>query len=68
MYVQCNSHAMNRDSYSYIMLLRGLSSLTLNASIDEASTASLGNLLQCLTTLTVKNVFLIPNLNFLSLF
>jgi len=28
-----------------------------------ASTASLGNLLQCLTTLIVKNFFFIPSLN-----
>ena len=40
------------------------SSLTLDVSRDGASTTSLGNLCQCLTTLTVKNIFLIssPNL------
>jgi len=31
----------------------------LNASREGASTASLGNLFQCVTTLTVKNSFLI---------
>ena len=31
---------------------------------DRASTTSLGNLFHCLTTLTVKYIFLISNLNF----
>jgi len=44
------------------MLLTALSSLALNASREGASTTSLGNLFQCLTTLTVKN-FLIFSLN-----
>jgi len=44
-------------------LPRATSSLALNASRDGASTASLGNLFQCVTTLWVKN-FLISNLNF----
>ena len=39
-------------------LLRAPSSLALNASREGASTASLGNLFQYLTTLTVKNFFL----------
>jgi len=35
----------------------------LNAPREGTSTASLGNLSQCLTTLTVKNFLLISNLN-----
>jgi len=35
----------------------------LNACRDGASTASLGNLFQCITTLCVKNFLLISNLN-----
>ncbi|KAK4813670.1 hypothetical protein QYF61_017637, partial [Mycteria americana] len=38
------------------LLLKAPSSLALNTSRDGASTASLGNLFQCLTTLRVKNV------------
>ena len=44
------------------LVLRALSSLTLNVSKDGAPTTSLGNLFQCLITLTVK-YFLISNLN-----
>ena len=44
-------------------LLRAPSSLALHVSSDGASTTPLGNLCQCLTTLTVKNIFLIPSLN-----
>ena len=40
-----------------------LGSLVLNASRDGSSTTSLGNLFQCVTTLCVKNFFLISNLN-----
>ncbi|KAK4808555.1 hypothetical protein QYF61_009858 [Mycteria americana] len=52
-----------------IRLLRALSNLTWNVSRDGASTTSLGNLFQCLTTLIVKNFFLKSSLNlpFLSL-
>ena len=50
---------MNRDTYISVRLLKALSSLILNVSKDRASTTSLGNLLQCLTTLAVKNFFLI---------
>ena len=39
------------------------SNLALNTSRQGASTASLGNLFQCLTTLPVKNFFLTSNLN-----
>ena len=44
-------------------LPRATSSLALNASRDGASTTSLGNLFQRVTTLWVKNFFLISNLN-----
>ena len=49
-------------------LPRATSSLALNASRDGASTTSLGNLFQCVTTLWVKNFLLISNLNLLSQF
>ena len=42
---------------------RATSSLALNVSRDGASTTSLGNLFQCVTTLCVKNFLLISNLN-----
>ncbi|KAK4823599.1 hypothetical protein QYF61_003799 [Mycteria americana] len=42
---------------------RAPSNLTLNVSRDGASTTSLGNLFQCLTTLIIKNFFLISSLN-----
>ena len=48
-------------------VLRAPSSLTLSVSRNGASTTSLGNLCQCLTTLTVKNFYLISNLNLPSL-
>jgi len=48
-----NSPEMNRDTYSSISLLRALSSLILNVSMDGAPTTSLCNLLQCFTTLLV---------------
>jgi len=41
----------------------GCSSLALNASKEGACTTSLGNLFQCLTTLTIENFFLISGLN-----
>jgi len=43
--------------------LRAPSSLTLSACKDRASSTSLDNLFQCLTTLTIKNFFLISKLN-----
>jgi len=43
------------------MLLRAPSNLTLNVSIP--STTSLGNLVQCFTTLIAKNFFLTCSLN-----
>jgi len=39
-----NSLAMNRDTYSYISLVRAPSSLTLGVSRVRESTTSLGNL------------------------
>ena len=50
---------MNRDTYSYIRLLRTLSSLTLNVSKNGASTTPLGNLSQYLTILTVEDFILL---------
>ena len=44
-------------------LPRATSSLALNASRDGASTTSLGNLFQCITTLWVKKFLLISNWN-----
>jgi len=44
-------------------LLRAPSNLALNTAREGAATASLGNLFQSLTTLTVKNFFLISHLN-----
>ena len=44
-------------------LPRATSSLALNVSRDGASTTSLGNQFQCITTLWVKNFLLITNLN-----
>jgi len=45
------------------MLLRALSKCLLNADRLETSTASLGSLFQCLTTLLVKKCFLMSSLN-----
>ena len=61
------SPTMNREIYSYIRVLRTLSSLTLNVSSDKASTTSLSNLCQCLTNLIGKNFFLTSSLNLPSL-
>ena len=44
-------------------LPRATSSLALSPSRDGASTASLGNLFQCVTTFCVKDFLLISNLN-----
>lgn len=41
----------------------GCLNLALNTSSNEISTASLGNLFQCLTTLIVENFFLMSDLN-----
>ena len=53
-----NPPAMCRVTNHQTRLPRATSSLALNASRDGASTASLGNLFQCGTTLWVKNMFL----------
>ena len=58
---------MNRDTYSQIRLPRAPSSLALTVSRNGASTTSLGNLFQCLTTLTIEDFFVISNLNLPSL-
>ena len=54
---------MSRDIFNQTRLLRAPSNLAWNVSRDGASTTSLGNLCQCLTTLTVKNFFLISSLH-----
>jgi len=58
---------VSRNIFNQTRLLRALSNLAVNVSRDGASTASLGNLFQCFTSLTVKNFFLISNLNLPSL-
>jgi len=57
-----NSTATNRDVHTLIRLLRAWTSLALKASRDRASTTSLGNLCQCLTTLNIKDFLLTSNL------
>jgi len=57
---------MGRDTFHYTKLLKVLSSLALSTSREEASTASLGNLFQCLITFTVtNNAYLKPSFNIL---
>ena len=58
-----NPSAVGRDTSHQTRLLKAPSSLALNASRKGAFTTSLGNLFQCLTTLTVKNFFLTSSLN-----
>ena len=58
-----NPPAIGRDTSLQTRLVRAPFSLALNASREGASTTSLGNLFQCLTTLTVQNFFLISSLN-----
>jgi len=58
-----NPTAMCRVAHHQTRLPRATSSLALNASKDGASTASLGNPFQRVTTLWVKNFLLISNLN-----
>jgi len=55
--------AVGRDIFHQTRLLRAPSNLAFNTAREGAATASLGNLCQCLTTLRVKNFFLISNLN-----
>ena len=58
-----NSPTIGRDTSLQTKLFKAPSSLALNAYREGASTASLGNLFQCLTTLAVKNFFLVSSLN-----
>jgi len=54
---------MGRDTFHQTRLLQAPSNLALNTAREGAATAPLGNLGQGLTTLRVKNFFLISNLN-----
>ena len=63
MLIEFQPPAMCRVDNQQTRLPRATSSLALNASRDGASTTSLGNLFQCITTLCVKNFLLISNLN-----
>ena len=63
MLTQFQPPAMCRVTNQQTRLPRATSSLALNAYRDGASTTSLGNLFRCVTTLWVKNLFLISNLN-----
>ena len=56
--IQFHPPAMGRDTSHQPRLPKAPSSLALSTSRDGASTASLGSLCQCLTTLTVKNFLL----------
>jgi len=49
--------------YTRTRLLKATSNLALNTAREGAPTASLGNLCQCLTTLIVKNFFLMASTN-----
>jgi len=51
------------DTFHQPRVLKAPSNLALNAAREGAATASLGNLGQGLLTFTVKNFFLISNLN-----
>jgi len=53
---------MGKDICKQIMFLKVPSNLTLNASSDWLSHHSLGNLFQCLTTLILRNFFLLSDL------
>jgi len=54
---------MSRDTFHQPRLPRAPSNLALSTAREGAATASLGNLGQGLTTLTVQNFFLISHLN-----
>ena len=56
-------HAICRVTNHQTKLPRATSSLAFYASRDGASTTSLGNLFQCVTTIFVKNFLLISNQN-----
>lgn len=53
----CNEHGQLQLS----QIAQSAPSLTLNVTRDGAPTTSLGNLIQCLTTLTVKLFLLLPH-------
>ena len=61
----CPKKIFGRDISHQIRLPRPPYNLAFNIYTYGTSTASLGNLCQCLTTLTVQNFFLISNLNLL---
>ena len=61
--IQSNPSAASRDIFNSIRVLRAPSNLGLDVSRDGASPTSLDNLGHSLTNLTVKNVFLVSNLN-----
>jgi len=54
---------MGRDTFHQTRLLKAPANPALNTAREGAATASLGNLFQCFTTLTVKNFFFVSNLN-----
>jgi len=54
---------MGRDSFHQTKFLKPPSTMVLNTAREGVATASLDNLGQCLTILTVKNFFLLSNLN-----
>jgi len=54
---------MGRDTFHQTRLPKAPSNLALNTAREGAAAASLGNLGQGLTTLRVKNFFLISDLN-----
>jgi len=54
---------MGRDIFHQTRLLKAPSNLALNTAREGAATASLGNLCQGLTMLTVKSFFLISIIN-----
>jgi len=54
---------MSRDPFHQPRVLRAPSNLALGTAREGAATASLGNLGQGLTTLMVKNFFLISDVN-----
>ena len=66
MLIQLQPPAMCRVTNQQPRLPRATSSLALNACRDGASTASLGNLCQCITTLWVKNFLLKGGIPFFS--
>lgn len=52
-----------RDIFHWMRLLKSLSSLTWNILVVGASIASLGNLLPCLATFIIKELFLMSSVN-----